>query len=175
MAANDVGKRFISNRQRLVWIGQSFVVLALIWLALNGLEGWWLGLLAASVGSVAGGLLASGQPHPWRPHRLLGFAAFFLVESFKGGVDVAWRALSPDLPISPEFHRCRIDLPEGQPRTLMVSVISLLPGTLSADLSEDGEELIVHTLMPEAMESVQRLDRRIRWLFSLEPMEAGDE
>ncbi len=175
MAASDVGKRSISNRQRLVWIGQTFVLLALTWLALNGLDGWWLGLLAASIGSVAGGLLASGQPHPWRPHRLLGFAGFFLVESFKGGVDVAWRALRLDLPINPEFHRYRIDLPEGQPRTLMISVISLLPGTLSADLSDDGEELVVHTLMPGAMASVERLDARIRRLFSLDSPEANNE
>ena len=170
-----MGKGSISNRQRLVWIGQSFIVLALIWLALNGLEGWWLGLLAASAGAAAGGLLASGQPHPWRPHRLLGFAVFFLLESFKGGVDVAWRALKPDMPIKPEFHRCRIDLPEGQPRTLMISVVSLLPGTLSADLSDDGQELVVHTLMPEAMASVERLDRQIRWLFSLDVPEEREE
>ncbi len=175
MAGSDVGKQSISNRQRMVWIGQTFVVLALVWLALNGLDGWWFGLLAASVGAVVGGLLASGQPHPWRPHRLAGFALFFLVESFKGGIDVAWRAFRPDLPINPEFHRCRLDLPEGQPRTLMVSVISLLPGTLSADLSDDGRELIIHTLMPEAMDSVWRLDARIRHLFSLPAAEAADE
>ncbi len=162
------------NRQRRVWIGQTFIILASIWLALNGLEGWPLGLLAAGTGAMAGGLLATGQPHPWRPHRLVGFLVFFLVESFKGGVDVAWRAFQPSLPVKPEFHRWRIDLPEGQPRTLMVSVISLLPGTLSADLSDDGKELIVHTLMPEAMDSVARLDTRIRHLFSLSPTGAGD-
>ncbi|QOC24195.1 Na+/H+ antiporter subunit E [Wenzhouxiangella sp. AB-CW3] len=156
-------------------MGQALVVLALIWVALNGLDGWWLGLLAASAGAVAGAMLASGQPHPWRPHRLAGFALFFLVESFKGGMDVAWRALKPDLPIQPEFRRYRLDLPGGQPRTLMVSVISLLPGTLSADLSDDGRELVVHLLMPEAMDSVSRLDRRIRHLFSLEPRESADE
>ncbi len=170
-----MGKRFISNRQRLVWIGQTFLVLAVIWLTLNGLDGWWLGLLAASVGAVTGGLLASGRPYPWRPHRLAGFAVFFLFESFKGGIDVAWRALKPKMPIAPEFRHYPLDLPEGQPRTLMVSVISLLPGTLSADLSDDGQELVVHTLMPEAMDSVSRLDRRIRHLFSLELPEPGEE
>lgn len=175
MAANDVGNPSITHRQRLVWIGQTFVVLVAVWLALNGLNGWPLGLLAAVVGAVAGGLLASGKPYPWRPHRLAGFMLFFLIESFKGGIDVAWRAFQPRLSIKPEFHRCRIDLPEGQPRTLMVSVISLLPGTLSADLSDDGQELVVHTLMPEAMDSVTRLDARIRHLFSLAPAEATDE
>ena len=175
MAASDVGNPSISNRQRLVWIGQSFIVLALIWLALNGLDGWPLGLLAALVGAIAGGFLASGQPYPWRPHRLAGFLLFFLIESFKGGVDVAWRAIQPRLSIEPEFHRWQINLPKGQPRTLMVSVISLLPGTLSADLSDDGHELIVHTLMPEGMASVERLDKHIRRLFSLDSTGASNE
>ena len=156
-------------------MSQTFLVLALIWLALNGLDGWWFGILAASFGAVAGGALTAGHPHPWRPHRLVGFTTFFLIESFKGGADVAWRALRPELRIEPEFKHYRLDLPEGQPRTLMVSVISLLPGTLSADLSDDGKTLVVHTLMPGAMASVERLDRQIRHLFSLKAPKAGQE
>jgi multicomponent Na+:H+ antiporter subunit E len=54
------------------------------------------------------------------------------------GLDVAWRALHPALPIEPQFQRFRLHLPEGQPRTLMVSVLSLMPGTLSAELEDDA-------------------------------------
>jgi multicomponent Na+:H+ antiporter subunit E len=175
MAASDVGNRAAQWWQRRVWIAQTFVALVLIWLALNGLDGWPFGLVAACLGAMAGGMLAVGMPHPWRPHRLAGFLLFFLVESFKGGVDVAWRAFQPRLMVQPEFHTYAMNLPEGQPRTLMVSVISLLPGTLSADLSNDGNQLVVHTLMPEAMDSVDRLDTRIRQLFSLPPAEASNE
>lgn len=155
-------------RQRLIWGIQSFVVLALIWVALNGLEGWWLGLAAAAAGAGLGAVLASGSPHPWKPHRLVAFAGFFLVESFRGGVDVAWRALRPAMPIRPAFSRYRLALPPGQPRTLMVAVVSLLPGTLSADLDDDERVLIVHGLMPQAEASVVRLETWVQWLFSLE-------
>ncbi len=157
-----------TRKQRWTWAAQILVVLLLLWLLLNGLDRFLAGLLAAAAGAGLGAWLVSGQPHPWKPHRLLCFAAFFLWESFKGGIDVAWRAMHPGLRINPCFSGYRIDLPAGQPRTLMVATVSLLPGTLSANLSEDGRDLEVHALMPEAMASVERLEDWIAWLFSLE-------
>lgn len=157
-----------TGKQRWTWAAQIFVVLLLLWLLLNGLDRFLAGLLAAAAGAGLGAWLVSGRPHPWKPHRLIWFAGFFLWESFKGGVDVAWRAMHPGLRINPCFSGYRIDLPAGQPRTLMVATVSLLPGTLSANLSEDGRDLEVHALMPEAMASVQRLEAWVAWLFSLE-------
>lgn len=148
---------------------QIFVVLVLLWLLLNGLDRFLAGLLAAAAGAGLGAWLVSGQPHPWKPHRLLWFAGFFLWESFKGGVDVAWRAMHPALSIDPCFSSHCIKLPAGQPRTLMVATVSLLPGTLSADLGENGRDLEVHALMPQAMASVERLEAWIAWLFSIKP------
>jgi len=60
-------------------------------------------------------------------------------------------------------------LPDGQPRTLLISTISLLPGTLSADLEDDGRHLIVHSLVAGAEASVSRLDHWIAWLFDVGP------
>jgi multicomponent Na+:H+ antiporter subunit E len=152
---------------KLVWGLQSFALLLGIWIALSGLHDLWLGLAAATGGSVLCAWLASGKPHPWRPHRLLAFVLFFLRESLRGGIDVAWRAMHPALRIDPCFSRHRILLPEGQPQTLMISVVSLLPGTLSADM-EDDHTLLVHALTPGASASVQLLEDWIAWLFSLE-------
>ncbi|MCH8477985.1 MAG: Na+/H+ antiporter subunit E [Wenzhouxiangella sp.] len=157
-----------TRKQRWTWAVQIFVVLLLLWLLLNGLDRFLAGLLAAAAGAGLGAWLVSGQPHPWKPHRLIWFAGFFLWESFKGGVDVAWRAMHPGLKINPCFSSHCIDLPTGQPRTLMVATVSLLPGTLSADLSEDGRDLEIHALMPEAMASVERLEAWVAWLFSIE-------
>ncbi len=157
-----------SRRQRWAWALQIFIVLLLLWIMLNGLAQLWAGLIAALAGAAIGAWLASGQPHPWKPHRLLAFAGFFLWESLKGGIDVAWRAFHPKLPIQPGFTSYRMALPAGQPRTLMVSTVSLLPGTLSADLDDSGEVLEVHGLTPDAMDSVFRLEAWITWLFSLD-------
>lgn len=156
-----------SRRNRTLWGFQLFVILALLWLALSGLDGWLPGLVGAAVGAVVGAVLVPAHPYPWRPHRLIAFFVWFLIESCKGGVDVAWRALHPAMPIKPEFLDYRLDLPPGQPRTLMISTISLLPGTLSADLVDDNT-VVIHSIAPDSREVTERLERKIQHLFSLE-------
>jgi len=69
---------------------------------------------------------------------------FFLWRSLYGGVDVARRALHPRLPISPEMYHHRWRLPPGLPQVFMANTVSLLPGTLSAELGD--EFLYVHVL-----------------------------
>lgn len=69
---------------------------------------------------------------------------FFLWRSLNGGVDVARRALQPRLPISPGLFDHRWRLPPGLPRVFMANTVSLLPGTLSAELEDD--RLRVHVL-----------------------------
>lgn len=138
-----------------------------LWLVFDGLAGWPVGVLAALTGAALAAWLADSQPFWWNPFRLVEFAGFFLVESFRGGIDVAWRSLHPRMPVSPRFFEHEIKLPEGQPSTLLISVISLLPGTLSAELQRDERVLIVHSLTEGGEESVQRLERRIARLFSV--------
>lgn len=148
------------------WAVQSMIVLMLLWFALDGLESPLVGLVLAAAGAGLGAWLAPGESYPWRPLRLLGFFAWFVRESLRGGLDVACRALQPRLPIAPRLVEHHIGLPAGMPRTVMMSVLSLLPGTLSADLDEQGR-LSVHALMPEAMAGVAELERRVAHLFSL--------
>ena len=150
-----------------MWALEIFALLLVLWIGLNGLDRPVVGLLAAAAGGLLAGWLAFERPYGWRPHRLVAFALFFVIESLRGGFDVAWRALHPALPIQPSFLRFHHGLPAGQPRTLMVSVLSLLPGTLSVDLVDDGGTLFVHVLTAEASESVERLRARIQWLFAL--------
>ena len=173
MGAESGPTTSLSRAERLLWARQVFVVLVLIWLALSGLKAWFPGLLAALAGAALSGWLATTRPRRLPPLRVLPFALFFVVESMRGGLDVAWRALHPALPIEPQFYRFALRLPEGQPRTLMVSVLSLMPGTLSAELDDDGASLVVHALTPAAMASVDQLQARIRRLFAL-PDEPDD-
>lgn len=75
---------------------------------------------------------------------LIRFVPFFLMRSLYGGIDVARRALHPQLPISPAMHEHRWRLPPGLPRVFMANTVSLLPGTLSAELDE--AQLTIHVL-----------------------------
>ena len=147
------------------WFAQCFTVLILIWIALNGFNGLQTGVPAALAGAAIGTIFARGQPYPWHPLRWLVFAGFFLFESIKGGSDVAWRAMHPALKIAPEFKRYDIRVPVGLPTTLLTSIVSLLPGTLSVRLFESEHSLTVHALTPSAIASVRRLERMLIWVF----------
>ena len=153
-------------REAVLAFVQLFVALLLVWVALNGLQGIAVGLLAAGAGAASGAYFAAGQSYPLRPWRWLVFAGFFLLESFKGGADVAWRAMHPALHIQPEFQDYPIRLAPGLPTTFLTSIVSLLPGTLSARLSGTESMLIVHALTPSAIESVKRLEDMLLWLFA---------
>ncbi len=152
---------------RIRWGVQLTIILAVLWLALNGLDGWLVGTAACLIGGGLGAWLVPARPYPWRPHRLATFFGYFLRESLVGGLDVAWRALHPALPIEPHWVEHRLRLPSGQPRTLMISVVSLLPGTLSAELTGDNT-LVIHSIAPRPDSTIKGLEQRIVWLFSLE-------
>ena len=98
---------------------------------------------------------------------LPGFIAWFLWNSFKGGVDVALRASRPRLSLQPGFLRYPLRLPQGHARLFLVNVVSLLPGTLSADI--EGNELVLHCLDTGADIIVETSDaeQRIAVLFGI--------
>lgn len=152
---------------RLAWGAQVFVLLLPVWFVLDGGKDLWVGVMAALLGALLAAFIAPAIPYGWRPLQLLSFSGYFVAESLRGAADVAWRALHPRLPIEPHLERYEISLPAGKPRTLFVSVVSLLPGTLSADLSADGRLLHVHAITGGSIEALTRLERRIEALFGL--------
>ena len=62
-----------------------------------------------------------------------------------------------------------VGLPDGAPRLFMANVVSLLPGTLSVELS--GDCLKVHVLDATApvFDELRRLESRVADLFVLKP------
>jgi multicomponent Na+:H+ antiporter subunit E len=100
-----------------------------------------------------------------RPSRLPALFFAFLIDSVRGGVDVARRALKPGLLPSPTVLKYPLALPEGLPRILMANMVSLLPGTFSWKLEDD--KLVVHILDREldVLPDLRRLEARIAAAF----------
>jgi multicomponent Na+:H+ antiporter subunit E len=97
------------------------------------------------------------------------FLPFFLWQSLRGGIDVARRALHPRLPLAPLLLDYPLRLPDGPACTFLANTVSLLPGTLSADL-ENGC-LTVHVLdgsQPDVSAELQSLEALIADLFGVE-------
>jgi multicomponent Na+:H+ antiporter subunit E len=122
-----------------------------------GLLGFWLILSEFSAVDLLVGALAALMaalvslrllpPRRWtlRPIVLAGLAVRFLRQSIWAGIDVAWRALDPRLPLRPGFVSYRPRLPPGPARNAFLTMMSLLPGTLPCGPDEEGG-LAVHCL-----------------------------
>jgi multicomponent Na+:H+ antiporter subunit E len=75
---------------------------------------------------------------------LLLFLPFFAWESIRGGIDVARRVLAPSPELEPGYQDFRMRLTDTRAQLLFVNTVSLLPGTLAADLN--GSTVRVHAL-----------------------------
>lgn len=109
----------------------------------------------------------------WNPRQLsfLGIARFvpwFLYQSLVGAGDVAMRALKPKMPLHPGLVHQRLRLPPGASRVMLADVVSMLAGTLSADLDDD--DLVIHALdqRKDMQAMVHDLEPRIAAIFALE-------
>ncbi len=138
------------------------------WVLTSGHEAsWGVGIPVLIAGTCASLLLRS--PHAWR-WRFVGMARFlpvFFWLSWRGGLDVALRTLHPQCPLTPGLLVYPLRLPVGPARIFFANTVSLLPGTLSADLEND--RLTVHILddrLP-SLESLQSLELLIGGLFGL--------
>ncbi len=156
---------WLIGRPRLRSTMRLAVLTAGLWLVLT--EGRRFGpevLLAIAAAVVAGLYYGPDAVHRWRPIQLLKFLVHFVRSSLRGGVDVALRAMRPDLPVESVFIRRRIRVEHGQPRTLLVSSISLMPGTLTADVA--GDEIELHLLDASMEDEVDQLEARVDALFA---------
>ena len=122
------------------------VLFALLWVVLTGgpTESWLLGLPAVLTAAWVSGKarrLPSARLSIWGSAR---FTCFFLKASLISGFDVVRRAFHPRLQLHPDLIDYRLSLATEAARIFMANAISLLPGTLSADLA--GAHLTIHVL-----------------------------
>ena len=146
-----------------------FVTLALLWLALTegDLDTWWLGALAVVIATLASLALLPPAGRSWSPVSVVRFAGFFLWKSLVGGIDVALRALRPNMDLDPALVEYTTRLPGGLPRVLFANTISLLPGTLSAEVRD--RQLLVHTLAtaPSLQDELRNTEEMVARAFGV--------
>lgn len=138
----------------------------LFWIFAEGMPRYpWLALgfvIAAAATSLA---LLPARAFRIHAGGALRFLPWFLAESARGGFDVATRAIRPDLPLAPGFIEFRLRLAGPPARAFFANAVSLLPGTLSIELSADA--LTIHALdvrQPVA-ERLAQLEDRVAALF----------
>ncbi|HUG76772.1 MAG TPA: Na+/H+ antiporter subunit E [Burkholderiales bacterium] len=153
---------------------QRIAVFAALWWALaeGRAEAWLVGapVIAAAVGA---SLVLQGKA-PWRlrPLAALRSLAWFARRSLVAGVDVALRALRPHPGLAPGFVTVRPRLADPAARVLLADALSLVPGTLSVELREDGLELHVLDRAAPTEREVRELEAHIAAALGLRLEEA---
>lgn len=78
--------------------------------------------------------------------RVIAFFFFFLYELVKANLQVAWEIITPKLNMKPGIIAVPLTVTSDGQITLLANLITLTPGTLSMDVSEDRKVLYVHSM-----------------------------
>lgn len=123
--------------------------LAIVWLLLNNSAAPGQLLLGLLLGWAIPCFTRSFWPervHIRRPWLLLRFAANFLYDMIVANLAVARLILAGPRRLRPAFVVVPLDISDDLAISLLANIICLTPGTVSARLSADRRQLLVHAL-----------------------------
>ncbi len=127
------------------------LAIVVLWLLLNGATPGHA-LLAAALAVALPLLLPAPVVPASRLRAPLAAARLALVvlhDIVKANIEVALRILGPEAAIRPAFVWVPLDLRSPQGIAVFASIITMTPGTLSCEVSEDRRWLLVHALHTE--------------------------
>ena len=103
--------------------------------------------------------------------RVISFFFFFLKELVKANLQVAWEMGTPKFFMTPGIVGVPLDIKSDSEITMLANLITLTPGTLSLDISEDKKILYVYSMYITNREDFIRsikdgFEKRIKDLYS---------
>ncbi|QFT57621.1 Na(+)/H(+) antiporter subunit E1 [Sulfitobacter sp. THAF37] len=112
------------------------------------------------------------RPGGIRPFRMLSYCLLVMWDIIVANIEVAWIVLTKsNASMRPAWVVIPLDLRQPEAITVLAGTITLTPGTVSADLSDEGHSLLVHALDvpdPDAVrdEIKHRYERRLKEIFT---------
>jgi multicomponent Na+:H+ antiporter subunit E len=76
----------------------------------------------------------------------LEFIGFYLVKLVEANFYIAWDILTPKMHTKPAFMEIPVTLKTDLGLLLFSNLLSMTPGTLSMDISEDKKTVLIHVL-----------------------------
>lgn len=150
------------------------LLLALVWcLLVNEIKLGTVvfGLIAGLAIPIATAAYWPDRPPVAKPWRMISYLAIVIWDILLANIAVAMIVLfKSNKAMQPNWVVIPLDLRTPEAITMLAGTITLTPGTVSADLSEDGRALLVHALDaadPDAVrdEIKQRYERRLKEIF----------
>jgi multicomponent Na+:H+ antiporter subunit E len=102
--------------------------------------------------------------------RIIEFVLFYIVKVIQANIQLAYHILAPRLKMTPGILKYPVTLRHNQAILLLFNLISMTPGTLSMDLTDDRKYIYVHALFvrnqAKSLQEIQKLEAKIQHLFS---------
>jgi len=99
------------------------------------------------------GLTREGPTYPGKVWRLIRFGVYFLKILVQANMKIAWECITPGMSQTPRILRHDVsDLTDTQ-MTVLANSITLTPGTLVVDVSDDHKWLYVHCMYAQERSS----------------------
>ncbi len=137
------------------------LLLAIVWLFLTG--------VLSPLNLAAGFLIGFGALRILRPVfgnasvsyfsasiRLVRFILYFIPTLMLANLQIARAVLSPKNRMSPNFVECDLTGLSKTQAVIIANLVTLTPGTLSAELTRNGRRLLVHAIFAKHPDTVRR-------------------
>lgn len=149
------------------------LLLLLVWLLLSSslsAGNILLGLVLAWIIPLLTRALWADEPAIRKPWRIFAYLRRLLWDIFLANLTVARLVLMPGRQPQPAFVSYPLSLEHPLAITILASTITLTPGTVSADISEDSKLLLIHVLDAEDDETVingirERYEKPLQEMF----------
>ena len=151
-----------------------FVVAVAIWMLLvwdTNVQVLIAGLIASAIVAVLFHEVLPKEPYvflsPVRLFWLLVYLPVFFYYVLKANLDVVYRALHPQMPINPGIVKIITNLKTESGITALANSITLTPGTLTVDLTDDGFLYIhwINVKSDNVEQATKLIAQRFEWFL----------
>lgn len=111
------------------------------------------------------------RPQGFRMGKMISYSFVVIWDIIVANIQVAWIVLTvPNSKLKPAWIIIPLELRQPEAITILAGTITLTPGTVSADLSDEGHSLLVHVLHtddPDAERDTikSRYEARLKEIF----------
>ena len=93
------------------------------------------------------------------------FIAFYLIKLVQSNIYIAYDILTPKIHVNPGFLRVPLSIKSDIGLLLFSNLLSMTPGSLSIDITEDKKIMLVHVLYKksekEILPEIQKIQEKI--------------
>lgn len=151
------------------------LILAVVWILLQNQISAGMVVFGIILGIIIPRITAiwwPDRPKGFRIGKMMSYSLVVIWDIMVANLQVAWIVLTvPNARLRPAWIVIPLELKQPEAITVLAGTITLTPGTVSADLSDEGHSLLVHVLHTDDPDAVRddiktRYERRLLEIFA---------